>query len=59
MVLPTTTTFGEPTSVKRLAAAVLRRQLFLSEVREAEGEYQTAATAHFDDVEALLDELRH
>jgi prevent-host-death family protein len=37
---------------------LLRRQLFLSEVREAEGEYQTAATAHFDDVEALLDELR-
>ena len=37
---------------------LLRRQLFLSEVREAEAEYQTAATAHFDDVEALLDELR-
>jgi prevent-host-death family protein len=37
---------------------LLRRQLFLSEVREAEAEYQTAATAHFDDVEALIDELR-
>jgi prevent-host-death family protein len=37
---------------------LLRRQLFLSEVREAEAEYQVAATSHFDDVEALLDELR-
>ena len=37
---------------------LLRRQLFLSEVREAEAEYQAAATPHFDDVEALLDELR-
>jgi prevent-host-death family protein len=38
--------------------ALLRRQLFLSEVREAEAEYQAAGAAHFDDVEALLDELR-
>ena len=37
---------------------LLRRQLFLSEVREAEAEYQAAGTAHFDEVEALLDELR-
>ena len=37
---------------------LLRRQLFLSEVREAEAEYQAGAAAQFDDVEALLDELR-
>jgi prevent-host-death family protein len=37
---------------------LLRRQLFVSEVREAEAEYHAAATPHFDDVEALLDELR-
>ena len=37
---------------------LLRRQLFLSEVREAEAEYQAGSTAHFDDVERLLDELR-
>ena len=38
--------------------ALLRRQLFLSEVREAEAEYSAGATPHFDDVEQLLDELR-
>jgi prevent-host-death family protein len=38
--------------------ALLRRQLFLSEVREAEAEYSARATPHFDDVEQLLDELR-
>jgi prevent-host-death family protein len=37
---------------------LLRRQLFLSEVREAEAEYRAGATSHFDDVEQLLDELR-
>jgi prevent-host-death family protein len=37
---------------------LLRRQLFLSEVREAEAEYHAGAAASFDDVEALLDELR-
>jgi prevent-host-death family protein len=37
---------------------LLRRQLFLSEVREAETEYQAGAAPRFDDVEALLDELR-
>ncbi len=37
---------------------LLRRQLFLSEVREAEGEYQAGSAPRFDDVEALLDELR-
>jgi prevent-host-death family protein len=37
---------------------LLRRQLFLSEVREAEAEYQAGGVARFDDVEALLDELR-
>jgi prevent-host-death family protein len=38
--------------------ALLRRQLFLSEVREAEAEYSAGTTSHFDDVEQLLDELR-
>jgi prevent-host-death family protein len=38
--------------------ALLRRQLFLSEVREAEAEYSAGATSHFDDVEQLLEELR-
>ena len=37
---------------------LLRRQLFLSEVREAEAEYQAGTTPRFDDVETLLDELR-
>jgi prevent-host-death family protein len=37
---------------------LLRRQLFLSEVREAEVEYKAGTSAHFDDVEALLDDLR-
>jgi prevent-host-death family protein len=37
---------------------LLRRQLFVSEVREAEAEYGAGATPHFDDVERLLDELR-
>ena len=37
---------------------LLRRQLFLSEVREAEAEYQVGSSPRFDDVEALLDDLR-
>lgn len=37
---------------------LLRRQLFVSEVREAEAEHQSGSIARFDDVEALLDELR-
>jgi prevent-host-death family protein len=37
---------------------LLRRQLFVSEVREAEAEYRAGATARFEDVEQLLDELR-
>ncbi len=36
----------------------LRRALFLAEVREAEAEYDTGASRRFEDVEALLDELR-
>jgi prevent-host-death family protein len=36
----------------------LRRAVFLAEVREAEAEYQTGTSAQFEDVEALLDELR-
>ena len=38
--------------------ATLRRALFLSEVREAEAEYETGGSRQFEDVEELLDELR-
>jgi len=38
--------------------ATLRRALFLSEVREAEAEYRAGESRRFDDMEALLDELR-
>lgn len=38
--------------------ALLRRQLFLSEVREAEAEYAAGSAPHFANVEALLDDLR-
>lgn len=38
--------------------ALLRRQLFVAEVREAEAEYNAGAAPRFDDVEGLLDELR-
>jgi prevent-host-death family protein len=37
---------------------LLRRQLFLSEVREAEAEYQAGEAHRFDDVEQLLDDFR-
>ena len=37
---------------------LLRRQLFLAEVREAEAEYQAGSTSRFADVDHLLDELR-
>jgi prevent-host-death family protein len=35
-----------------------RRQLFLREVREAEAEYAAGEARPYDDMEALLDELR-
>ncbi|MEO6058691.1 MAG: type II toxin-antitoxin system Phd/YefM family antitoxin [Candidatus Limnocylindria bacterium] len=38
--------------------SLLRRQLFVAEVREAESEYRAGATPHFGDVEQILDELR-
>jgi prevent-host-death family protein len=38
--------------------ALLRRQLFVSEVREAESEYKAGEAPRFEDVERLLDELR-
>ena len=38
--------------------AALRRALFLTEVREAEAEYRAGDARPFDDVEALIDELR-
>ncbi len=37
---------------------LLRRQLFVAEVREAEEEYRAGATPRFDNVEQLLDQLR-
>lgn len=37
---------------------VLRRALFLTEVREAEAEYAAGQSSTFDDMEQLLDELR-
>lgn len=37
---------------------LLRRQLFLAEVREAEAEYEAGGAHRFDDVEGLLDELK-
>ncbi|MGH2444968.1 MAG: type II toxin-antitoxin system Phd/YefM family antitoxin [Candidatus Limnocylindria bacterium] len=36
----------------------LRRALFLTEVREAEAEYTAGGMREFDDMEALLDDLR-
>lgn len=37
---------------------LLRRALFLTEVREAEAEYTAGDSRTFDDMERLLDELR-
>lgn len=37
---------------------LLRRGLFLAEVREAEAEYRAGEAQSFTDVEALIDELR-
>jgi hypothetical protein len=37
---------------------MLRRAVFLAEVREAEAEYGAGEARSFDDVEQLLDELR-
>jgi prevent-host-death family protein len=38
--------------------SVLRRQLFLAEIREAEAEYAAGGAQRFDDMEQLLDDLR-
>jgi PHD/YefM family antitoxin component YafN of YafNO toxin-antitoxin module len=38
--------------------SVLRRAVFLAEVREAEAEYQAGEAPRFDDVDHLLGELR-
>jgi prevent-host-death family protein len=38
--------------------SMLRRALFMSEVREAEAEYVAGEAKQFDDIEQLLDELR-
>jgi prevent-host-death family protein len=38
--------------------SALRRALFLNEVREAEAEYRSGEAPAFEDMEALLDELR-
>ena len=37
---------------------MLRRALFVAEVREAEAEYKAGEAQQFDDVEELLDQLR-
>jgi prevent-host-death family protein len=37
---------------------LLRRQLFVSEIREAEAEYPAGDARKFESVDALLDELR-
>lgn len=37
---------------------MLRRALFLTEVREAEAEYRSGDAARYDTMEGLLDELR-
>jgi prevent-host-death family protein len=37
---------------------LLRRQLFLTEIREAEAEYQAGEVPRFADIDALLEELR-
>jgi prevent-host-death family protein len=38
--------------------SLLRRQLFLSEIREAEAEYRAGGASKFEDIDQLLDELR-
>lgn len=38
--------------------SLLRRHLFLSEIREAEAEYRAGSASKFEDVNPLLDELR-
>ena len=38
--------------------SALRRAVFIREVREAEAEYASGAAQRFDDVDALLDDLR-
>ncbi|MEX0625230.1 MAG: type II toxin-antitoxin system Phd/YefM family antitoxin [Chloroflexota bacterium] len=38
--------------------SLLRRQLFVAEVREAEAEYRAGGAPRFDDVDRLLDQLR-
>ena len=38
--------------------SVLRRAVFIAEVREAEAEYRAGEAPRFDDIEQLLDELR-
>jgi prevent-host-death family protein len=38
--------------------SLLRRQLFLSEIREAEAEYRAGGASKFEGVDQLLDELR-
>jgi len=38
--------------------SLLRRAVFIAEVREAEAEYRAGEARPFDDIEQLLDELR-
>ena len=43
---------------ERAELRAARRSLFLREVREAEAEYRAGGSKTFDDMDALLDELR-
>jgi prevent-host-death family protein len=43
---------------ERAELKLARRQLFLREVREAEAEYGAGQSTGYDNVEALLDDLR-
>jgi PHD/YefM family antitoxin component YafN of YafNO toxin-antitoxin module len=43
---------------ERAELSVARRQLFLREVREAEVEYAAGKSTTYENVEALLDDLR-
>ena len=49
---------AEHYEAERAELRAARRALFLREVREAEAEYQAGESSTYDDMEALLDELR-
>ncbi len=49
---------AERYDAERTELRVARRSLFLREIREAEAEYSAGEATTYDDVEALLDDLR-